>query len=145
MSATDRRSRGYEPRFDIDYAAGHEGETFVYRIVEGIRDGSIEVKTDEKTPETQNVYIEYECKKHGEWVPSGIKATEAQSWAICLGGGVMVATSVEVLRDIARQHYAMRTHRASCMRGSHPTRGVIIPVRDLLWQLLLRAEQDRSG
>ena len=127
MTAIDRLAQGYEPDFDIDYAAGAQGELFVAHIIESLTAGSasIEVKTDAQVARTGNVYIEYECLRGGKYVPSGIAATKADLWAFVLPASVLIVAPVTSVRDVARRHFR---RRVECLRGDHPTRGVIVPV-----------------
>ena len=135
----DRLAPGYEPRFDLDLAVGQQGELFVANIAEmlGSGSGEVEVKTDAPIARTGNVYIEYECLRPGRYEPSGIATTEAKIWAFVLPANVLIAAPVENVKDIARRHYS--TRRRECVRGSHPTRGVVIPV-GLFVQSLYRFE-----
>src|SRR5215475_8359534 len=76
----DRMADGYQPDFDIDAAAGRQGELLVADVIRALRDGSAEVKTDEMALVTGNVYIECECLRRGKWRPSGVMATGAEIW-----------------------------------------------------------------
>ena len=63
---------GYEPGFDIDAEVGHQGALFTLKVIEALKDGSSEVKTDAMAVRTGNLYIECQCLKRGRWAPSGI-------------------------------------------------------------------------
>lgn len=131
----DRLSQGYQPNFDIDAAVGRQGELFCRDIAKGIADGSVEVKTDQRVLSTGNVYVEYECVRGGQWLPSGIQTTQAEFWAFSLDNTVLVAAPVADIRRAARIAYRL-DKRAECKRGSHPTRGALIPISSLLvWAL----------
>lgn len=135
--SVDRLSSGYEPNFDIDAAVGRQGELLCSDIAAGIRDGSVEVKTDERALATGRVYVEYECFRLGEWRPSGIQTTSAEFWAIALGSpaSVLVALPVDNMRRVARAAYAAG-YRAETKRGTHPTKGALVPLNTLLlWAL----------
>lgn len=131
---SDRVPIGYEPRFDVDVERGKQGEMFVHGIIDALKNGGhrIEVKTDERSRETGNVYVEYECRKRGEYVKSGIATSEAQVWVFVLDqGNVALAISTERLRELARS--AFRKGRIAEERdGSHPTRGALIRLPDLI-------------
>lgn len=129
---SERAVDGYEPRFDLDYERGRQGELFVDDIIAALRTESVEVKTDDQAQRTGNVYVEYECLRHGEYVPSGLATTDAEMWAFVIEDGqMMVALPTEKLKEIARS--AIRAGRtAECKRGSHPTRGVTVPLTDLV-------------
>lgn len=121
----DRLATGYQPDFDIDLAHGQQAEMFVSDIIAALRDQTAEVKRDDRAAQTGNVYIEYECLRGGEWQPSGISTTKALVWVFVLGGLALAAPTATVA-EVARRHYP--TSRRELTRGSHPTRGVVIPL-----------------
>lgn len=142
--AVDRMSRGYEPRFDLDYREGHVGEDFSGRVSDGMANGTVETKTDKRALDDVlrgrdgNVYVEFKAWSNASqaWEPSGIATTEAQTWAFVLAPDVLVAVNVEVLRAVARRQWTVPSLRKSCMRGSNPTNGVLIPIPILLQELM---------
>lgn len=122
----DRLAQGYHPDFDIDAALGHQGELFVVDIRKALERDDVEVKTDAVALRTGNVYIEYACLRGGTtWEPSGIATTKAAVWAFVLGAVVLAAATDDV-RAVARRYYP--THHRELNRGSHPTRGVAVPI-----------------
>lgn len=132
----DRLSPGYEPRFDIDYALGHQGELYVQDIVRSLGTDRIEVKTDERAMQTGRVFVEYQCKKLGGWASSGIATTQAEFWAFVVGGDTIVVCPMWRLKDAARRVWKSQPGlRVECVRGSHPTRGVAIPLKWLFAEL----------
>ncbi|MGI8682036.1 MAG: hypothetical protein ACR2JO_07890 [Mycobacteriales bacterium] len=133
--SVDRLSKGYEPRWDIDLAAGQQGELFVADLIKSLASGSasVEVKTDEAVAKTGNVYVEYQCLRSGQWHDSGISATQADLWAFVLPARVLIVAPVSAVREIARRNHAR--YRRECVRGSHPTRGVAIPVGRFVMEL----------
>lgn len=131
--AVDRFSEGYEPNFDIDAAVGRQGELLWGDIRAALRDGSAEVKTDEKALFTGNVWIEYQCLRKGEWVASGVSATSSEVWVHVIGAVAVVAPCWQV-REMVRQAWKDGLGK-EMTRGSHPTRGVVIPISQLLQRL----------
>jgi hypothetical protein len=128
----NRLSEGYEPRFDIDAEVGYQGQLFVHNITDALKAGSIEVKTDERALSTGRVYIEIECQTRTGWRPSGISSTLAELWAQVLPGSVVIVET-RLLRRVAEHAYLDHPElRVDCRRGSHPTRGVAIPLGVLL-------------
>ena len=130
MTIEDRRAIGYEPDFDIDMKVGAQAELFVANMMEslGVR-GSVEVKYDAQYLNTGNVYLEYQCLRKGNWKPSGIAITKADFWAFVLGMDTFcffVAT--KTLKEAGRERWKYPKARVGLDRGSHPTRGVILPV-----------------
>lgn len=128
-----------EPRWDIDYQRGRQGELFVEDTIRKLRDGAtVEVKTDDRALETGHVYIEYECRGR----PSGLRTTESQVWAFVLGEGVCLFLPTNTLMALARRAYRNPDYRVECARGSHPTRGVVVPLGELCrWLRETREEQ----
>jgi len=128
--------------WDITFPIGRAGEVFVAEVLAAERPG-IEVKTDTEAPRTGRVFIEYECLKAGGWAPSGIADPALPGsglWAVVLGSGVdgvVVVAPVEVVRALARHYW---THdprsRAECTGGTHPTRGVAVPLDRFLLGLV---------
>lgn len=135
MASVDRFADGYEPNFDIDAAVGHQGEMFWRDVQKCLADGSAEVKTDEKALVTRNIYLEYECLKQGKWQPSGI-ASNSEVWVHVIGT-IAVAVPMWQIREAARRAYRAG-RKKEMLRGSHPTRGVLIPLNELL-SLLIEA------
>ena len=124
MSTVDRIAEGYVPDFDIDAAVGEQGVLFVATAMDAILNGeSAEVKTDEASWRTGNVYIELECWISGQWVPSGA-ARQAVLWAHVVANGVVIFASREHVQAVALSYGKPR----ECMRGSHPTRGRVMPI-----------------
>jgi hypothetical protein len=141
----DRMADGYEPDFDIDAAIGHQGELFTWKVIEALKDGSSEVKTDMMAVHTGNIYIECQCLRRGSWVPSGIVTTATEVWCHLIGNGILIAAPSEDVRRIVRKLWKSPNEaNASCKRGSHPTRGVLISVPQFLYELRLLAKA-RSG
>lgn len=127
-----RLDSDYQPDWDIDMRVGRQGELFVKRIRDGLEDGTVEVKTDEKHSLTGNVYIERFCRRQGEWKPSGIQTTKATTWAFVLSDQqIMIAVPVPVLRALSDRAVELGMEK-ECPRGSHPTMGVVVPD----WKLL---------
>jgi hypothetical protein len=124
MSTADRIAEGYVPDFDIDAAVGAQGVLFVATAMDAIEHlESAEVKTDEASLRTGNVYIELECWKSGQWVPSGANR-QAVIWAHVVASGLVIFAPREQVRAVALKYGKPR----ECMRGSNPTRGRTIPI-----------------
>jgi len=123
----NRLSTGYEPRFDIDYEYGRQGELFIADVVAALRDNRVEVKR--KSYEDDLFYVEYACRKRGDWAESGIATTEAELWAFVIGeSAVAVVVTTERLRDAAAFVWKhMPGMRKEETDGSHPTKGVLVP------------------
>jgi len=115
-----------EPRFDLDPRRGQQGELFVSGIISGLQNGTTEVKTDDEASRTGNLYIETECLRSGAYQPSGLSTTEADTWAFVIHD-VMLAVPTKRLRELLP-----KLPRGECKRGSHPTRGRLLPISGLI-------------
>jgi len=129
----DRNSDGYEPRFDVDYEYGKQGELFVSKIMDSLGTDRIEVKRDARYADTGNVYVEFSCLRRGKWRPSGIATTEAEFWVFVLSDSACVAVTTAYLLDASRAAWKNNPkRRKEQQRGSHPTKGVVLEVAWLL-------------
>ena len=123
------RSKGYEPRFDINVMEGDEGEQIVADIL-GLASDRIEVKR--KSYLDAQFYVEYEHDpgRSDRYVPSGIQTTTASYWAFVINDtGVTVLIPTRRLRrcfELVMGRYKAETH------GSCPTRGRLISINDIL-------------
>jgi hypothetical protein len=126
----------YQPDFDLDFRRGLVGEdlhkAFLY--------GTHEVKTDYRTAETGNVYIEtWQANSSNEW-QSGINATKADFWvqASPLGnGGVYIRT--ESLKELLRQTNPREVRQPIQSATTNSSRGRLVPLDDILRALGMRA------
>jgi len=147
---TDRMAEGYEPDFDIDQAVGYQGQLFTWKIIEALKDGSAEVKADMRAIQTGNLYIECQCLRRGRWVPSGIVTTTSEIWCHLIGLSLLIAAPAADVREVVRKYWKSPDEaNPECMRGSHPTRGVVIHipqfVQELRWIAKRRAEPAASN
>lgn len=123
-----------EPDFDLDLVVGQQAELWVLDLQRSFAGkGEIEVKAPKPWLEEQSFYVEYGCKRRAGWTPSGIATTKAKLHFFKFGslpGGLVVET--EWLRRAARLAY-QRGQVKNCMRGSHPTRAVLVSLTEL-WE-----------
>lgn len=127
-----RVAEGYAPDFDLDLRHGKAIERTVAAFIDGFTNGTVEVKSDRLAVETGNVYIEDECKRRDGWQSSGIVTTKADYWALVIGECVVLGIPTVVLRHCYEKaldpHLRMRRKETD---GTHPTRGVAIPLNVL--------------
>lgn len=118
-------SVGYQPDFDIDLRVGQAAERLVLDL---ITDDTIEVKHDRKALQTGQVYVELWQYRQGAWHPSGLSTTRATVWffVLCDVRKLMVSIGTDHLRKLVRRFY--RTRQLRERDGSHPTRGVGVPL-----------------
>lgn len=130
-------SRGYEKRWDETSRDGDQGELFARWAANGLRSGaSMEVKTDNVSWRTGRVFIEFECKVSGQWMPSGIdpRHTQAELWAHIIVGPVVLFAPTEYVRWVAKKYgEVIELPKA---RSTHPTRGYVMPIADFIEALV---------
>ncbi len=124
MGTLDRHSEGYVPQFDIDAEFGRQGELIVMDIIDALKRGAVEVKTDEIAGRTGNVYVEYRCKGRA----SGIQTSEAEVWVFVVGEVAIAVPRVKLERIAYALARRDPSSRKSCLRGSHPTDGIAVPI-----------------
>jgi hypothetical protein len=129
-TAAERRSDSYQPDFDIDMKVGAQAELFVAHIIDSLSSsrGAVEVKYDAKFYDTGNVYVEYQCLRRGEWTKSGIATTKAAFWTFVLGMDTFCFTvATATLKSAVLEKWPDPRCRKELTRGSHPTKGVVLP------------------
>lgn len=123
---------GYEPDFDIDFGRGLVGENTHKQFLFGTH----EVKTDYRTDETGNFYVEtWQQNAEREW-QSGINGTKADFWvqASPLGyGGIYIRT--EVLKQMLRVTDPPEVTQPIQNDKTNSSRGRLVPLDDVLWAL----------
>lgn len=134
MSTTDRNADGYEPRFDVDYEYGHQGEMWVTNVVDALKKDRVEVKRDGKFHQTGNLYVEYECWRRGGWRQSGIATTTAELWVFVLGSSeTAIVIPTQLLKNVCRDLWRRDPRPVAEEKdGSHPTRGVLVKLSYLM-------------
>jgi len=120
----------YAPDFDVDRARGEEAERLFRKLRSGILVGTTEVKRDDRAANTGNFYVELECQRADGWHDSGLRTTKANGWCI-VAWPIVVAMPVWILRQVIEG-----CQPAACRRGSHPTRGVLVPLNSILIRAL---------
>lgn len=139
---SDRLSDGYQPRFDLDRQVGEQGELFVHSIADALRSGLVEVKYEQAASKYGNVYIEFACRRGGQFLPSGIDKTESDLWAWVLGRDapqIAVVAPVALARAVKERAVREGAIR-NTIRGSHPTNGAVVSLEKLLRWLLAEAD-----
>lgn len=128
------------PDWDIDLVFGEDTEQSLIDLFNAInlRYTSLEVKNETRwAPSTGNVYIEFaQTPRLQSEKPSGIATSRADWYAIHFGSLVLLVQT-ESLRYVARE-YARRfpdSIRAGGLSGDNPTRGVLLPLNELVRRL----------
>ena len=109
-----------DSNWDVDYRDGLIGES---KIIELLSLDTVEVKTDRRWNETNNVYIETECfyQEPQEWQPSGIRVSKATHWAFVLEDSVFIVPLhrlKEAVWEIGRP--------ITCNIPPNPSRGYLV-------------------
>jgi hypothetical protein len=123
-----------QPDWDIDQELGSQSELWVSDVRRSLAEkGTVEVKHDKPFLKNQHCYVEYECRgRDGKWRKSGIATTRASIYIFTFGslpGGLIVAT--DWLKRAARRAFRRPSAKAQLLRGSNPTRAVLVSIADL--------------
>ena len=130
-----------EPRFDIDYEYGRQAELQLGDLLDSIARGDGRAESKRKRAIDHKFYIETECLRGGQYVPSGINDTDAHAWVIAIAD---TEISVVIPTSVLRWYLALddpSTRDKQCTRGSHPTRGKVIDFCVLLYRYKQRGSR----
>jgi len=130
--------------FDIDLKIGQITEEYLRKILTNKDNIKIEVKTDFKTHETGNIFIEYEDRNK----PSGLSITKADWWAIAIPNKpkeemkneddikFMIFVKVDYLKKILKQ--LLKEKKAFKLPGgdNNEAKGVVVRIVDILSKVL---------
>lgn len=114
--------------FDYDYQRGLVGENALKDFV----DGTHEVKTDYRTKETGNFYIEtYQFNASGRW-PSGINVTTADYFVLAspTGEGIISLKTSFVKRIIASEDLKY-AEQGKYNKDTNASEGLLLPAATL--------------
>ena len=132
----------YQPDFDIDFRRGLVGEELHKEFLFGTH----EIKTDYRTAETGNFYVETRQKNAtSEWL-SGINTTKADFWvqASPLGhGGIYIRTSV--FRELLRETNPPETKQPIRSSVTNSSTGRLVRLDDLLWALGMKKKRENNA
>lgn len=129
-----------EPRFDLDYAYGRQGELLIGDFLQWIASGNGRVEVKRKRYLDLEFYIETHCDKgSGDYVPSGISITTAHAWAFVIADtGISMIVPTEEIRAMVEDPSA-RDRTAT--DGTCRTRGKLINMACLLYRHKQRARR----
>jgi hypothetical protein len=134
-----------EPRFDIDYSYGRQGELQIGEFLEWIAKGNGQVEVKRKRYCDLYFYVETHCDKGrtGEYKPSGISVSTAKAWAFVIDDvGVSVVFSAELLHTMLDDP---STRDREEPHGSCPTKGKLINLAALLYREKQRRKQAQAA
>lgn len=124
-----------KPRKSRADLVGEQGEAYVKRFC---RDGAYEVKTDQWTSKSGQLFIEAESfmQTTGRYEPSGIQTSEADYWAFVIGGQPGESRPGDVIlvrpRSKIERLCTGRTLVEANVGGLNPTRGYFLPLSEFL-------------
>ena len=115
-----------DSNWDLDFRDGVTGES---KIADLLSIDTVEVKTDRRWHETNNVYIETECyyQNSQAWQPSGIKVSQATHWAFVLEDSVLLIP----LHRLKEAVYTVGKP-ITCNIPPNPSRGYLVTPAQLL-------------
>lgn len=108
--------------FDRDLAFGEERES---AFVQTLRDCKVEMKSDQKTRVTGNVFIEFQQRGR----PSGIATSAARWYHVEVEDDVWITMRTSALKALARQAIAVGRVKEG---GDNENVGALIPVEWLV-------------
>jgi hypothetical protein len=125
-------SKGYEPHFDIDFQRGKVGED----SHELFLNGKHEVKTDYRTAETGNFYVETRQYNQNMEALSGINVTEADYWvwASPTGKGA-IYIKTDLLKELMTETDYRETRQPVINDNTNASKGRLVPLVDVLRKL----------
>lgn len=128
-------SSKYQPDFDHDFRRGQVGENLVNTFLKALEGTTIETKTDSRTWETGNVYIEtwqYKGSEDNKY-QSGINISKADYWCFASDNGngfVMIRT--EDLKEVIRDTNAPETRQPVWNDSTMASIGRLVKMSDII-------------
>jgi hypothetical protein len=133
-----------EPRFDLDYSYGREGEIQIAEFLGWIASDQGQVEVKRKRILDLFFYVETHCDKgrRGIYQPSGILVTTAKTWAFVIGDTrISVLFPIEELRAMLDDPSSRDKQEE---HGSCPTRGKLISLSVALYRHKKRLESGEA-
>ena len=125
----------YNSDFQYDLKFGNKAET---EFAEIVKDSTVEIKSDRKTIETGNIYIEY--KSRGK--QSGLATTKAKTWVYKIQEGCMIVIDTELLKKTLRYLVKSRLAVDKVPGGDNNTSlGILVNIERLIENLRIVEKQ----
>ena len=115
------RKMKHNSDFSHDLEVGQLGERALAQILENSK---IEVETDLQASKTGNVFVEYESRNK----PSGVATSGADFWCFIISRHQLALISARRIKGLARKYW----HRQTLGGDSNTSKGVLVPVNDLI-------------
>ncbi len=139
---------GFQPHFDRDMERGEVGEQLLDLLFEDSKDPSvmIEVKTDYRTNETGNIYVEtekYRAKDESDAVPSGIYGTQSKWWGQASPDGTAILLiKTDTLREYIEFVEPPKSKQPIANSHSAASNGVLVSMKGLMKYLKMWKSTD---
>ena len=135
-----------QPHFDIDLERGKVGETSTEEAYNSLVSGKVEVKTDYRTHETGNWYVEtwsYRQPDTSDKVESGINVTKSDWWVqASTDGDVLIWIKTDRLKKEMREMNPRETHQPISNLHSKASIGRLVNVKDFLQRVGMLKRND---
>ena len=140
------KAEGNQPHFDLDLERGKVGESSTEESYNSLVSGKVEVKTDYRTHETGNWYVEtwsYRQPDASDKVKSGINITESEWWVqASTDGDVLIWIKTDRLKKEMREMDPRETHQPISNSNSKASIGRLVNVRDFLQRVGMLKRND---
>jgi hypothetical protein len=140
------KAQGNQPHFDLDLERGKVGETSTEEAYNSLVSGKVEVKTDYRTHETGNWYIEtwsYRQPDASDKVKSGINITDSEWWVqASTDGEVLIWIKTDRLKKEMWGMNPRETHQPISNSNSKASIGRLVNVRDFLQRVGMLKQND---
>lgn len=123
-----------EPRFDLDYSYGRQGELQIGDFLKWIAEGHGQVEVKRKRYLDLWFYVETHCDKgrRGVFEPSGILGTTAAAWAFVIADtGISLIVPIDELRQMLDDPTSKDKAETD---GECPTRGKLVNLSAMLYR-----------
>lgn len=140
------KAEGNQPHFDLDLERGKVGESSTEEAYKSLVSGKVEVKTDYRTHETGNWYVEtwsYRQPDAIDKVKSGINITESEWWVqASTDGDVLIWIKTDRLKKEMREMNPRETHQPISNSNSKASIGRLVNVKDFLQRVGMLKRND---
>jgi hypothetical protein len=140
------RAQGNQPHFDLDLERGKVGESSTEEAYNSLVSGKVEVKTDYRTHETGNWYVEtwsYRQPDAIDKVKSGINVTDSEWWVqASTDGDVLIWIKTDRLKKEMREMNPRETHQPISNSNSKASIGRLVNVKDFLQRVGMLKRND---
>jgi len=140
------KAEGNQPHFDLDLERGKVGESSTEEAYNSLVSGKVEVKTDYRTHETGNWYVEtwsYRQPDAIDKVKSGINVTDSEWWVqASTDGDVLIWIKTDRLKKEMREMDPRETHQPISNSNSKASIGRLVNVKDFLQRVGMLKRND---